>query len=121
MWLILYAIELFIGLVGQLSLVHHFWHVKAVRDITAGFCVVAGLIALGCGIGFSVEADGCGRILALASTAPVFFAALGVFAGFYSDWILGGITNNFKGVPSGSLAVVYWFYFVFKRLLIALS
>jgi hypothetical protein len=34
----------------------------------------------------------------------------------YSDWVLGVITGNLAGAPSGDVKVIYWIYFVAKRL-----
>jgi hypothetical protein len=35
---------------------------------------------------------------------------------FYSDWILAAIAENLAGVPSSDVAILYWLYFVAKRL-----
>lgn len=40
----------------------------------------------------------------------------GLLAALYSDWVLGVITGNLAGVPSGDVRVIYWIYFVAKRL-----
>ena len=39
-----------------------------------------------------------------------------LLAPLYSDWVLGVITGNLAGAPSGNVKVIYWIYFVAKRL-----
>jgi hypothetical protein len=41
-------------------------------------------------------------------------AAFGILAAFYSDWVLGMMTGNISGLPSGDIAALYC-YFVGKR------
>jgi hypothetical protein len=40
----------------------------------------------------------------------------GLAAAFYCDWILAAIAENWAGLPSNDIAVLFWFYFVAKRL-----
>ena len=43
----------------------------------------------------------------------VFF---GLFGAFYCDWILAAVARNWAGLPSNDIAVLFWVYFVAKRL-----
>jgi hypothetical protein len=43
-------------------------------------------------------------------------AGLGVFAALYSDWGLAAIAGNYSGIPSGDDAILYWGYFLAKRI-----
>jgi hypothetical protein len=40
----------------------------------------------------------------------------GLFGAFYCDWILAAITRNWAGLPSNDIAVLFWVYFLAKRL-----
>ena len=40
----------------------------------------------------------------------------GLFGAFYCDWILAAIARNWAGLPSNDIAVLFWVYFVAKRL-----
>jgi len=44
------------------------------------------------------------------------FLATGILAALFSDWILAAIADNYAGVPDGNNSVLYWSYFVAKRL-----
>ena len=53
--------------------------------------------------------------LALLISGP-FLVTVGVFGTLYCDFSLGGIAGSMVGVPSPDNAVMYWTYFIAKRL-----
>ena len=46
-------------------------------------------------------------------------AVVGILSTLNSDWLLGAIASNLSGYPSSDIAVLYWGYFIAKRLPIA--
>ena len=40
----------------------------------------------------------------------------GLFSAFYCDWVLAALERNYSGIPSSDIAILYWMYFVAKRL-----
>jgi hypothetical protein len=40
----------------------------------------------------------------------------GLFGALYCDWILAAIARNWAGLPSNDIAVLFWVYFLAKRL-----
>jgi TM2 domain-containing membrane protein YozV len=50
------------------------------------------------------------------SLAATVVGGIGIFAALYSDWALGVLTGNLAGEPSEDTRILYWIYFVAKRL-----
>lgn len=128
-WLILYALGTIIGLTGLFSIVRHTYtsnHV--VRQISSIFLGVAiGPSALYMVIVVLVKIvqkpDPNRRKFefrnALGHTAFVVISLIlwaGMLAAFYSDWVLGAVTGNLVGTPDSSNKMVYWTYFIAKRI-----
>jgi hypothetical protein len=67
---------------------------------------------------------GMARVLnhALGFSISLLIGAIGlalrssVISALYSDWVLGAIARNLAGFLSGDVSVLYWSYFVAKRL-----
>lgn len=57
-----------------------------------------------------------GCLPAARAVIPSILAFVGFFAALYSDWALGVMTGNLVGAPSSNIRVLYWIYFVAKRL-----
>jgi hypothetical protein len=115
-WLILYVLGLIVGLVGLGSVVKETWNDNTIRIITYVFGSVCGLVALVFAVGglFDVRKnENTDGLLAGPGAAIVVTVVLGAL---YSDWILGTIAYNLVGVPSSDIAILYWTYFVAKRL-----
>lgn len=51
----------------------------------------------------------------MGAFTPAMIAAFVLYA-FYSDWALGIMAGNLKGIPSPDVAWLYWLYFISKRL-----
>lgn len=120
LWGILYVLGLIVGMVGLASLAKETWHSNSrVRLITYVFGGVTGGLVAFLLIGALVkccddDSEDVGEIF-----AGIWIIAIGlfiVFGLFYSDWILAAIAGNLSGFPSGDIAVLYWLYFVAKRL-----
>jgi hypothetical protein len=116
-WLILYVLGLIIGLVGLGSLVKETWDDHTIRVITYAFggvtlgsAAIAGIVGLIASCGDDGDPSG---LAALPLVCVLVVVVLGVL---YSDWILGEIAGNLAGVPSGDIRILYWAYFVAKRL-----
>ena len=120
-WLILYGIGLIIGMVGVVSLAKEEWSLRQVRLITYSFGGLAGgltlMAAIAGAIGFCVS--GLNDGLVIMGPLGICFGSFGFLAVLYSDWLLGAIAGDLAGVPSSDNAVLYWIYFVAKRLPLA--
>jgi hypothetical protein len=132
LWLILYLIGTFVGLIGLGSIVHRRWieapdesNVQLVK-IT---CVFLGLAfgpvsfylifaVLAWNLGIKLSTGGTVLLILGHTGASLTILAgwVGIIAALYSDWALGAIMNNLTGVPSASNWVIYIMYFVAKRL-----
>jgi hypothetical protein len=120
LWLILYAAGLIVGVAGLFSLTKENWDNQTLRLITYIMWGVpggiVGLIALS--IVCLVSDEGI-----LLKTGVTFLTLLlgaivgvGVLAALYSDWVLAAIAGNYSGVPSGDNAILYYGYFIAKRI-----
>jgi len=43
-------------------------------------------------------------------------AGVGIVGAWYNDWILAAIAENYSGLPSSDNAVLYWGYFIAKKI-----
>jgi hypothetical protein len=112
-WLLLYVGGTLTGLTGLLSLVSILFHEQSnIRIITAVFAPVAFLASIICSSIFicSFGTKYIGSWFAYGIGLFLLFGA------FYCDWILAAIAGNWGGLPSSDIAVLYWIYFVSKRL-----
>jgi hypothetical protein len=120
-WLIVYAGGVIVGMTGLVSLVSQNWGAEHVALITYVFGGVAGgtafCVAIMAFIGAASD-DGFSSGLKWSATSMIIMGivAVGLLAAFYSDWILGAMTDNLIGSPSSENALLYWAYFVAKRL-----
>jgi hypothetical protein len=132
-WLVVYALGTVVGLVGVINLaIEVFTHIPNVQLITKVFGAVAGTPLLGVlafyagavlfkygsyYLRFDHELDWSSSFwhsgLLLTFWGVVWFGALGIM---YCDWVLAAIAGNWWGIPSGEIALLYWTYFMFKRL-----
>jgi len=100
-------------LTGVISLVAQHWGMVKVQIITYVFIstvTVLAITAFYVNITASEEERRDDRV---NLTLPITFV---VGPPLYADWILGVVTGNLLGVPSGDSAGLYWSYFVLKRL-----
>jgi hypothetical protein len=118
-WLILYVAGTIVGLVGVIILVREAWaDIADVRIISYVFVAVFGCIMI---IIFFVSFEkvtvtGGGKRWGWFMFPPAAAFSIVVFtAVFYSDLILGAVSGNLAGVPNSEASVIYWLYFVFKR------
>jgi len=109
------------GMSGLMNLVMHSEGHRGVLKITAAFCIIVGigLIPFIRGV-FEAENEDitdfwerCGQLIVGLGWMFVTFTILSVF---YSDWVLGMMTTNLVGLPTGDSSVFYWTYFISKRL-----
>lgn len=115
-WLLLYLPGLITGLVGLFSLVKDNWDNHAIRLITYIMWGIPGglSLCLACCVYFSVddEKTTVGTFTLIGSV----LVAIGIFGALYSDWILGAIAGNYAGLPASDNAVLYWGYFIAKKI-----
>ena len=110
---------MFAGMSGVMNLVKHSEGHKGVLKITFGFYIIVGLGLMSFVYGVCRALNGkdtsgwAGYTFACLGWA---FAAFTILAVFYSDWVLGMMTTNLAGLPSGDSSVFYWTYFISKRL-----
>lgn len=124
-WLLLYIPGVCVGLTGLFSLVSEtIEENRNVMIITSVFGAVTLAIAIVVGLVVCCIMSGngshdtiLGPILGSSLAAcGVALACFGVLGAFYSDWILAATAENMVGAPSGDNAVLYWSYFIAKRL-----
>jgi hypothetical protein len=111
-----------VGLTGLISLViQEIRHNPTVQRITLVFGAVVAtlaLLSLIAVINISDSDGGLVRVIGWSSVGFLFGAAtaISILGALYSDWILGAIAQNLAGTPSSDNALLYWCYFVAKRL-----
>lgn len=117
--LVMYGAGTLMGFVGLVALVKDAWYIPKLRHLTYGFIAVVASISFFVGIVVYNARDNSRfrmGLFASIGTAIVVFAAGAVI---YSDWALAIIAGNLIGTPDGNNVVVnvlYWSYFVAKRL-----
>ncbi len=114
--IVVYGVGTVIGMVGLFSVVHRtFWEITGVRIITGVFAAILMLTLAGFWtmVRYAHEAS-AGEAWAFACmwSVPLFLTVLV----FYSDWSLAAVAGNYEGFPASGSKVVYWIYFVAKRL-----
>ena len=122
-WSSIYVIGVVVGITGIGSLANENWDtIPAIPSITyafSGFWI--GLVFLTVFLQYAGRQErftGNSAVL-LNDHAKTLFISLVVFLSslaLYSDWILGGVAGNWSGEPSGDIAILYWAYFLVKRL-----
>lgn len=124
-WLAPYMIGVVIGLTGLISLVIRYWGEPQVQTVTITFAGLAATLLI---VGYLVEIifdEGMSLQKRLAFGVALFiptaFALLGFFGVLYSDWALGVMTGNLIGMPGTANPVLFWTYFVAKRVPLAFS
>jgi fluoride ion exporter CrcB/FEX len=116
LWLLAYIPGILVGLPGIISLVVQTWDDHTIRIITYTFLGTwFGLSILGTMIAALVAEDETKTAVSIY-LAMIFALLLCMLAPFYSDWTLGAIAGNWAGTPTSDNAVLYWLYFVGKRL-----
>lgn len=115
-WVILYFPGLTVGFVGLCPLVKENWGNNVVRIVTYVFggAVVGVAVTVGV-ISFCLQNDE-GFVMAWLWGIAAAIMAWGCLGAIYSDWILAAIAGNLAGIPSGDNVILYWTYFVVKRL-----
>lgn len=117
--LMLYGVGTLMGFVGLVALIKDAWYIPKLRHLTYGFVAVVAAVSVFIGIiVYNARENSRFRMGFFASigTAIVVFAAGAVI---YSDWALAIIAGNLIGTPDGNnilVNVLYWSYFVAKRL-----
>jgi hypothetical protein len=142
-WLCGYIAGTVVGMVGLLSLVAQLFHEQVSIRIVTGifeslaflpfivwtpFALIFVLIRLWFYIRYFVHLDDeignfewtfRGEDIELLDITGIFVVAtafFGLLGAFYCDWILAAIADNWAGLPSSDIAVLYWIYFAAKRL-----
>jgi hypothetical protein len=121
-WTLLYIPGVIVGLAELISLViQEIRHNPTVERITLVFGTVVATLAVLSLIAVIIISDSDGglvRVIGWSSVGFLFGAAttIGILGPLYSDWILGAIAQNLAGTPSSDNALLYWCYFVAKRL-----
>jgi hypothetical protein len=95
-----------------------------VRGLTAGFYTIVGVgvISIAAGIAFLTLTrhsigDGAAKAKKLVIYGLVWVVgSFSILAVFYSDWVLGVMTKNLTGLPSGDNSALFWTYWIAKRL-----
>lgn len=125
-WMIIYIVGLIVGMVGLVALVVEVWptnmDVRYITYVFGGTCSAAILLIT---ISFWIRSacdhddDDMGTVCMVAPAVTAAFAVV-VLGVFYSDWILGAVANNLAGFPSSDIMLLYWTYFVAKKVPFAL-
>jgi len=128
-WLTLYGLGTIVGLTGLFSVVRQTYASNhLVRQISSIFLGVAiGPSAIYIVIVILVKVVrkpnrnhpkfGFWNTLAHTAFVAMFLILwVGMLAAFYSDWVLGAITGNLVGTPGSSNKIIYWSYFIAKRI-----
>ena len=128
-WLTLYGLGTIVGLTGLLSIVYRTYTSNhLVRQISSIFLGIAiGPSALYIVIVILIKVVrkpnqnhpkfGLGNTLVhTAFVAMILVLWAGMLAAFYSDWVLGAITGDLVGTPTSSNKIIYWTYFLAKRI-----
>ena len=121
LWVMLYAVAVIIGLTGLVAFIAEAWssNVSAAMIAITGIFGEAALISpIIIFVIVSLQHD-LPTGLTYGVSAVIIF--LGFLAAFYSDWMLAAVAvqvNNvsWAGYPSDDNAVLFWTYFLFKRL-----
>jgi hypothetical protein len=114
--LVIYVPGIVVGMVGLGPLVKQNWNsykIEIMTYVLGGMVVVLGIaVAVYCmytsGSGEVVKSWGWGLLAC--------FCGCGILAVLYSDWVLGSISNDLSGYPSPDNSILFWTYFVAKRL-----
>jgi hypothetical protein len=116
-WVLLYLPGLITGLVGLFSLVKENWDNSTIRLITyvmwgvpGGVCVLFACFV--CAVVDSKDRTLGGSFTLIGSVV----AGVGIVGAWYNDWILAAIAENYSGLPSSDNAVLYWGYFIAKKI-----
>jgi hypothetical protein len=115
-WVILYIPGLITGFVGLCPLVKENWDNNVVRIVTyvfGGVVIGIGVIA---GVIFCCRRHDKGFVEAWLWGIAASIIGWTCLGAIYSDWILGAIAENLVGMPSSDNMVLYWGYFIAKRL-----
>jgi len=124
-WVILYIPGMIAGMAGLMSLIIQNRHDSGVMNLTIGFYTVIGfgVIIFGAGLFQKFAQDKSkldekeGNVLLWGLGGFAFSStAFTVLAAFFGDWALGMMTHNLVGLPSGDNSILFWTYFVAKRL-----
>ena len=110
----------FVGFVGIMAVVgENVWGNDTLVWITVGFGVAAGLVALVAACA-ACPSRGSGDMKGRAWASGITFSAavttITVLFAFYSDWALAAVSGNLVGTPTKHNAVLYYFFWVAKRL-----
>ena len=115
-WVILYIPGLITGFVGLCPLVKENWSNDVVRIVTyafGGVVISAGVMG---GVIFFCQRNDEGFVMAWLWGIAAATIGWGCLGAIYSDWILAAIAENLVGIPSSDNMILYWTYFIAKRL-----
>lgn len=117
--LVIYIPGFVVGFIGLGRLVKQSWHNPTVGILTyiyGGLVAIVAIVAIVVAIySMSSSADD-GVVVAWCWGLLACLAACGFLGVLYSDWILGSIAEDLVGRPSGDNAILYWTYFVAKKI-----
>ncbi|KAF8660096.1 hypothetical protein AX16_001654 [Volvariella volvacea WC 439] len=120
-WCLFYIPGMIAGMAGTLSLVSqntHIGFVKVLTGIFSALVVLGVLIAIAYGYGRRdpMMAYPAEAIKPLGRSIIVGVGTFTVLSAFYSDWVLGAMTDNLFGMPVEQNAARFWAYYIAKRL-----
>ena len=121
-WVFYYCLGLIVGLTGLMSLVRAHWSNNTVKGLTIGLFIfpLLGVLILIAVIFFSTWKDEDTVWFTFQDQmviGPVVY--VGTFMLLLSicmDWVLAVIAGNYSGKPDGDIAIMFWIYFMAKRL-----
>jgi hypothetical protein len=115
-WVALYIPGLITGFVGLCPLVKENWDNNVVRIVTYVFGGVVIGVGVMVGVIFFCLWNEEGFVKAWLWGMAASMIGWTCLGAIYSDWILGAIAENLVGMPSSDNMVLYWSYFIVKRL-----
>jgi len=118
-WILLYVPGMMAGVIGLMSLVGKVaTHSHPLLSLTVSFYLIIGASSIVSFISTIViyyrRGDVPGNYIKGGFALTIAFFL--VLSALYADWCLGIMLDNIVGVPSGDKSILYWTYFVAKRL-----
>ncbi|KAF1809231.1 hypothetical protein P152DRAFT_476588 [Eremomyces bilateralis CBS 781.70] len=129
-WVILHLLGTFVGLTGLIAVIRaDFGNNRELRNLTYGFVITTIVITIGAASAFYMKGwdkwmanERGGRLCfntgmkAGGAALGAFLASLGVLGALYSDLVLGAVAHNWTGMPNEDNALLYWSWFISKRI-----
>jgi hypothetical protein len=100
-----------ISFVGFTSLIKQHWNSNHKLHVFTFIFVPISVI-----LSISIIMSGAGLRVKDSNFMVILFVMYTLFPAMYGDWVLGIMADNLLGTPSGDSAILYWPYFILKRL-----